>query len=58
MPKFLIKCSFEKLYVAEIDSEIPEDEDELGIFMEQYEDENEVDWIEQKTFSEFSGREI
>ena len=58
MPKFVVKCNYEKLYVADIDADLPEDEDELGEFMSDYEDENEVAWTEVKTTVDFSGYQV
>lgn len=55
MPKFVVKCNYEKLYVAEIDADIPEDEDELAEFMSDYEDENEVAWTEVNMTFDYSG---
>lgn len=55
MPKFVVKCNYEKLYVAEIDADIPEDEDELAEFMSDYEDENEVVWTEVNMTFDYSG---
>lgn len=57
MPKFLIKCSYEKLFTAEVDIELPEDEDQLAEFMEEFEDENEVNWTEVKVVFDYSGHE-
>jgi hypothetical protein len=58
MPNFLIKCNYEKLFTAEIDAELPEDEDDLAEFMEEYEDENEVNWTEKgEVVFEYSGYE-
>ena len=58
MPNFIVKCSYEKLYVADIDADIPDDEEELGEFMSEYEDENEVDWTEVKTTFDYSGYQV
>jgi hypothetical protein len=55
MPKFLVKCNYEKLYAAEIDAELPEYEDELREFMSEYEDENEVAWTEVNMTLDYSG---
>ena len=57
MPKFLIKCNYEKLFSAVVDVELPEDEDELAEFMEEFEDENEVVWTEVKVVFNYSGYE-
>ena len=57
MPNFLIKCNYEKLFTAEFNIDLPEDEDELAEFMEQFEDENEVNWTEVKVVFEYSGNE-
>ena len=59
MPNFLIKCNYEKLFTTEIDAELPEDQDELAEFMEEYEDENEVTWTEKGVaVFEYSGYEV
>lgn len=57
MPNFLIKCNYEKLFTAEFNIDLPEDEDELAEFMEQFEDENEINWTEVKVVFEYSGNE-
>ena len=57
MPSFLIKCNYEKLFTADIDVELPDDEDELTEFMEEFEDENEVNWKEVKVVFDYSGYE-
>ena len=53
MPKFLVKCNYEKLFSADVDFELPKDEDELAEFME----ENEVVWTEVKVVFHYSGYE-
>ena len=59
MPNFLIKCNYEKLFTTEIDAELPDDQDELAEFMEEYEDENEVTWTEKGVaVFEYSGYEV
>lgn len=55
MDEFLITCEFEVVYVADIDADLPEDENELARFMEEFEGENDVIWTEIKRFTEFSG---
>ena len=57
MTNYCVKCNYEKVYVALIDVDLPEDEEELGLFMEEFEDENEVDWKEVQVFFEYSGYE-
>jgi len=57
MPNFLVRCNYEKLFTAEFNIDLPEDEDELAEFMEQFEDENEVNWTEVKVVFEYSGNE-
>ena len=57
MPNFLIKCNYEKLFTAEFNIDLPGDEDELAEFMEQFEDENEINWTEVKVVFEYSGNE-
>lgn len=57
MPRYLIKCNYEKLYSAEIDAELPEDEDDLAEFMEEFESENEITWTEVKVVFDYSGYE-
>lgn len=57
MPNFLIKCSYEKLFTADVDVELPEDEDELAEFLEEFESENEITWIEIKVVFDYSGHE-
>ena len=57
MPSFLIKCNYEKLFTADIDVELPEDADELTEFMEEFEDENVVNWTEVKVVFDYSGYE-
>ena len=58
MPNFLIKCNYEKLSTADIDVELPTDEDELSEFMEEFEEENEVIWTEVKVVFDYSGNEV
>ena len=58
MPKFLIKCNYEKLFTADIDEDLPENQDELAEFMEEYEGENEVEWTEVKVVFDYSGYEV
>lgn len=55
MPSFLIKCNYEKLFTADIDAELPDDEDQLTEFMEEFEDENEVNWTEVRVVFNYSG---
>jgi len=55
MPSFLIKCNYEKLFTADVDAELPDDEDELTDFMEEFENENEVNWTEVKLVFNYSG---
>lgn len=57
MPKFLVKCNYEKLFSADVDVELPDDEDELAEFMEEFEDENEVIWTEVKVVFDYTGYE-
>jgi hypothetical protein len=57
MPNFLIKCSYEKLFTADVDVELPEDEDELAEFMEEFESENEISWTEVKVVFDYTGHE-
>ncbi len=57
MPSFLIKCNYEKLFTAEVDVDLPEDEEELAEFMEEFENENEVNWTEVKVVFDYSGDE-
>ena len=57
MPNFLIKCSYEKLFIADVDVELPEDEDELAEFLEEFESENEITWTEIKVVLDYSGHE-
>jgi len=57
MPSFLIKCNYEKLLTADLDVELPEDEDELTEFMEEFENENDVNWTEVKVVFDYSGYE-
>ena len=58
MPSYLVKCNYEKLFTAEIDIELPENEDELAEFMEEFEDENDVNWKEVKVVFDYSGNEV
>jgi hypothetical protein len=58
MPKFLIKCNYEKLFTADINVELPSDEDELSEFMEEFEEENDVIWTEMKVVFDYSGNEV
>jgi hypothetical protein len=55
MPKFVIKCEYEKVFETKIDVHGDEIED-LNEFMEEYEEENELSWSELKTIFEFSGK--
>lgn len=57
MPSFLIKCNYEKLFTADIDAELPDNEDELTDFMEEYENENEVNWTEVGVVFNYSGHQ-
>jgi len=57
MPSFLIKCNYEKRLTADLDVELPEDEDELTEFMEEFENENDVSWTEVKVVFDYSGYE-
>ena len=57
MPNFLVKCNYEKLFTAEVNVELPEDEDDLAEFMEEIEYENEVNWTEVKVVFNYSGYE-
>jgi hypothetical protein len=57
MPSFLIKCNYEKLFISDLDVELPEDEDELTEFMEEFENKNEINWTEVKVVFEYSGHE-
>jgi hypothetical protein len=57
MPSFLIKCNYEKLLTADLDVELPEDEDELTEFMEEFENENDINWTEVKVVFDYSGYE-
>ena len=57
MPNFLIKCNYEKLFTAEVDLELPENEEELTEFMAEFEEENEVDWKEVNVIFDYSGYE-
>ena len=57
MPNFLIKCSYEKLFTADVDIELPEDEDELAEFMEEFESENVISWTEVKVVFDYTGHE-
>ncbi len=54
MPRYVIKCSYEKFFIANLDVNLPDDEEELAAFMEEYEEENEVRWTEVKTVYEYS----
>ena len=56
MPNFLIKCNYEKLFTTDLDVELPEDESELTEFMEEFENENYIDWTELKVVFDYSGR--
>lgn len=58
MPRFLIKCNYEKLLTAEIKLELPEDETDLAEFMEELENDGEIEWTEVKTVSNFTGYEV
>lgn len=58
MPNFLIKCSYEKLLTADVDLELPEDEDELAEFIEEFESENEIPWTEVNVVFDYSGHEV
>jgi hypothetical protein len=58
MPNFLIKCNYEKLFTADIDVEVPNDEDELSEFMAEFEEENDVNWTEAKMAFEYSGYQV
>jgi hypothetical protein len=57
MPSFLIKCNYEKLFTANLDVELPEDEDELTEFIEEFENENDINWTEVKVVFDYSGYE-
>lgn len=57
MPKFIVKCNYEKLLSADLNVELPEDEDELAEFMEEFESENDINWSEVKVVFEYSGYE-
>ena len=57
MPSFLIKCNYEKLLTADLDVELPEDEDDLTEFMEEFENENDINWTEVKVVFDYSGYE-
>ena len=57
MPNFLIKCNHEQLFIADVDVELPQDEDELAEFMEEFEDENDVNWTQVNVVSYYSGYE-
>jgi hypothetical protein len=57
MPSFLIKCNYEKLLTADLDVELPEDGDELTEFMEEFENENDINWTEVKVVFDYSGYE-
>ena len=56
MPRFLVKCSYEKLFTVNLDVELPENEDDLTEFMEEFENENDIDWTEVKVVFDYSGR--
>ncbi len=58
MPNFLIKCNYEKLFTADVDVEVPDDEDELSEFMAKFEEENDVNWTEAKMVFEYSGYQV
>ncbi len=58
MPKFLVKCNYEKLLTAKIELELPEDETDLAEFMEELENDGEIEWTEVKTVSTFTGYEV
>ena len=58
MPRFVVKCNYEKLFTAEVNVELPEDEDEFTEFMEEFEAENEVIWTEVKVVFDYSGSEV
>lgn len=55
MDEFLITCEFEVVYIAEINADLPTDENQLARFIEEFEEENEVTWTEIERFTEFSG---
>ena len=55
MPSFCVKCNYEKLYVADIDLELPDDEDELTEFMTELDEENEIDWREVSVVFDYNG---
>jgi len=57
MPSFLVKCHYEKTFTAEIDVELPEDEEELAEFMEEFEEENDLNWKEVNVVYWYSGDE-
>ena len=57
MPSFLIKCNYEKLFTANLDVELPEDEDELTEFIEEFENENYINWTEVNVVFDYSGYE-
>jgi len=57
MPSFLIKCNYEKLFTANLDVELPEDEDDLTEFIEEFENENDINWTEVKVVFDYSGYE-
>jgi hypothetical protein len=57
MPSFLVKCNYEKLFTADVDVALPDDEDELTEFMEEFEEENEINWTEVKVVFDYSGYE-
>jgi hypothetical protein len=57
MPRFLVECSYEKLFTVNLDVELPENEDDLTEFMEEFENENDIDWTEVKVVFDYSGYE-
>ena len=57
MPHFLIKCNYEKQFTVDLDFELPENEDELTEFMEEFENKNDIEWTEVKVIFDYSGYE-